>query len=416
MDVCEASHQAQIDHLTVLIQERVRRASHTTGQVTSLAQSDDHDLSASNSRYSPTPTQQRLRRRRLPDLAVRSGIGSGMLMSAVGEVGDASMTNDPASSPPVDWTHTLARTLVSLLSAHEYCGTYLAWSSLGDQCARTILLDPQTIMIESGSPPASSKVSAAEYLSSSGARIPPGDGIARLTNFVDLGLDLLAQSQGRIPPLPATVTAILAPNEAPSLPRPIPLPTPATTSRRRLRRSPGTPPLAAPSPPRMAINDLSTPPRSTSPLKRSSPGYGGSPGKRPAIDVHAWRKGMSGAALFDRCSPERCCSPTELDTPPPSDKAESEEADAEATLRPGALRLAAEATIRPGTLAPAWGEDVFGPLPTPAAAEAGPSGTNSGSTKLSAEDYVAALGDLRLILVSSTQMDAAVEAIRKSLR
>ncbi|BEI82023.1 hypothetical protein CcaverHIS002_0211830 [Cutaneotrichosporon cavernicola] len=240
----------------------------------------------------------------------------------------------------------------------------------------------------------------------------------------------------------------------------------------------------------MAIADLSTPPRSTSPQKRSSPG-GGSPGKRLAIDVLAWRSGKSGAALFDfgldDAGDERCCSPTEIDTPPPSEgemahaKAKTltfggikashtirpakSGLQAEETLRPGGLALRETETVVPGTLGlqPAW-EATLGPTSSMRPLKKCSTNSNGNDTgfkclsrsrqqpgdtshrsleprsqslatastaidsttmasiqrldnckrELGFEDYLAVLVEMkvRVVLVSSAEMDRAVEGIR----
>ncbi|BEJ12725.1 hypothetical protein CspHIS471_0211850 [Cutaneotrichosporon sp. HIS471] len=226
----------------------------------------------------------------------------------------------------------------------------------------------------------------------------------------------------------------------------------------------------------MAIADLSTPPRSTSPQKRSSPG-GGSPGKRLAIDVLAWRSGKSGAALFDfdldDPGDERCCSPTEIDTPPPSEgempqaKAKTltfggikasdtirpgrSAFQAEETLRPGGIALRETETIVPGTLGlqSPW-EPTLGPtssmrntndndtrfkclslqqpsdtshrsleqrsqsLATASTAMTSIQKLDDCKRELGIEDYLAVLIEMnvRVVLVSSAEMDRAVEGIR----
>lgn len=421
-----------VDHLTRLVQGCPSRASNSShpsqvssGKITNLAGLDDlHRVGTS---YGATPTQTKLKRRlartaapsHLPALAISNDSGT---MSAVGEHAPSADVFDDSSALKL----AMARTFTSLLSAHEYSGAFLAWASSGPRSARVIRLEAQSIALECDSlflaaNPRS--VSASEFLSKDYQ--PPGDE-SRLTNFLRLALDLLCSSPGRIAPSPPALMARLLATPQPSAPNPltsIPASSQPKPHGRRLRRSPGTPPRpSAPSPPRMAINDLSTPPRSMSPTKRSSPAHA-SPPKRAAIDVHAWRNGLSGAALFDRCSPERCCSPTELDTPPPSNGQQAEE-EADATLRPGVLQLAAD-TARPGviSLQPAWEEkrSMFAPRPLASTAtivtrrKLGASVESRAPMEPSIEDYLDVLADLRLMLVSSAEMDGMVEDIRLSL-
>lgn len=455
------STAAEADRLTRLVQ---RAKPSTRGRITA-------SLGPSASRYANTSVHTTLLRRGdapLPALAVASEEH----IAAVGELTSSEVDDISA------WDTTAARTFIAILAAHEANGTFLGWMALGNNVARAVLLDGVTIALEVDIAFLTTNprvLPAHELLSKTAPHLPADE--RRLTEFLTTALALL--SFPSIPPLAQTVAARLL-----SPPRP-PLPIPAAPAPRRRTRAPGTPPRY--SPPRMAIADLSTPPRSTSPQKRSSPG-GGSPGKRPAIDVHAWRSGKSGAALFDfdpdRCPDEGCCSPTELDTPPPSASGEVAEKatlkparlalqtdatirpragalQAEETARPGTLVLQADKTVRPGTLTlqPAWEEAPLANTPTMPtssqrsdnaarlkslslqSAEDSPRrslGPQSGSLvtasamlpsatvsskgkrlgtagkKLELQDYLAVLAErkVRVVLVSSTEMDGAVEGIR----
>ncbi|GMK59033.1 hypothetical protein CspeluHIS016_0700480 [Cutaneotrichosporon spelunceum] len=337
-----------------------------------------------------------------------------------------------------------------------------------------MLLDSHTVALEADIAfrDASPRILPAEQLLSKTAPYLPATERELVTLLVAARALLSSPSIPSL--LPAVSDRLLSPPCCPPVPVPVP-PAPRRTTR--------TPPRY--SPPRMAIADLTTSPHSTSHPKRSSSG-GGSPGKRLAIDVHAWRSGESGAALFDLSidrADDRCCSPTEIDTPTPSETARSAgrskaealanhklEADetsgscrasplqAEETLRPGRLAFREEETVMPGalTLQPAWKEERFGPTATmqpstsastmhfkrlslhqPATVSCGAlklrsralaiasaavdsTGMATGNerlddaTELKLEDYLGVLVErkLRVVLVSSAEMDGAVEAIR----
>ncbi|CAK9785706.1 hypothetical protein CC85DRAFT_288764 [Cutaneotrichosporon oleaginosum] len=392
----------------------------------------------------------------------------------IAAVGDCTSSAVPI---PSFWKIKIARTLTSLLAAHESHRTYLAWIAFGPAVARAVLLDSETIALEAD----------VAFLSTNPRSLPISDLFTkdaphfpadqpRLISFLATALELL--SSPMLPPLhPSAIDIFLSP------PRHAVFNPPPLRPRRRMR----TPPPYRP--PRMNIVELSTPPRSTSPQKRRSPAGGGSPPKRPAIDVNAWRDGKSGAALFDfdpdLCVYERCGSPTELDTPPPSEGAAAAKPQrpspppppkltfkgnatlrparsalkAEETVRPGRFGLQANETIRPGTLGlkPAWegparastmlpasqGNDNIAALTSLSLQPAGdisiskmeglPSTESpeippvpidsddsnqpsSGCAGLKVEDYLAVLVErkVRVVLVSSIEMDLAVGAIRSA--